>query len=97
MKGFRRLALDPNNVTNLTYTVAHIHALPTYNLIMHSDREHRAALTSATGYIVVFKKSTSKEVMQKWKDDIVKDSEYLILHMDRAQLTGCSRLSKRAG
>jgi hypothetical protein len=44
---------------------------------MHSDREHRAALTIATGYIVVFKKTASKEEVQKWKDEIVKDSEYL--------------------
>jgi Peptidase inhibitor I9 len=48
---------------------------------MHSDREHQAALTSATGYIVVFKKTATKEEVQGWKDEIVKGSEYLKLHM----------------
>ena len=47
---------------------------------MHSDRKHRAALTSVTGYIVVFKKTVSKAEIQKWKDQIVQASEYLILH-----------------
>jgi len=52
-----------------------------YNLIVHPDREHRAALTNATAYIVVFKKSATKEEVEKWKNEIIKASEYLISHM----------------
>ena len=72
---------DPHCVTDFVYTVAHIHALPKYNLIVHSDRENRTALTIATEYIVVFKKTASKEEVQKWKDEIIKNSEYLTPHM----------------
>lgn len=55
----------------------HIHAFTKYNLIVHSDLEPRTALTIATEYIVVFKKTASKEEVQKWKDEIVKNSEHL--------------------
>jgi len=68
--------LDPNRRTDFTCNVVvHIHAIPTYSLIMHSDREHRAALTSATGYIVVFKKGVSEAEKRKWKEEIAKSSE----------------------
>ncbi len=59
----------------------HIHAFPKYNLIVHSDLEHRPALTIATGFIIVFKKTASKEEKEKWKDDIVAGGEYLRRHL----------------
>jgi hypothetical protein len=46
---------------------------------MHSGCEHRAVLTNATGYIVVFKKTASEEEKEDWRRAIRKGSEYLIL------------------